>query len=63
MRSFGLLSNGMGGIDWAGLNHVCDWLGVQDVYGLLWRMSVIRAHLKKRENEETNSTTPWHSQP
>ena len=43
-RAYSLLANGMGGLDWAGLPTVCAWLGVQDVDGLLWRLSLIKSH-------------------
>lgn len=36
------LKNGQGGLDWAGLPVVCEWLGVADVAGLLQRLVVIK---------------------
>ena len=51
-RAYSLLSNGMGGIDWAGLPLVCEWLGVSDVDGLLHRLSVIKAHKPPEENKD-----------
>ncbi len=39
-----LLSNGMGGVDWAGLDLVVELLGVSDVEGLVRRLAVIKAH-------------------
>lgn len=38
----------MGGVDWAGLPIVVEWLGIQDVDGLLFRMSVIKNHQASR---------------
>jgi hypothetical protein len=38
------LSNGMGGIDWAGLPLVVELLGVIDIEMLLHRLLVIRSH-------------------
>jgi hypothetical protein len=48
----GLLANGMGGLDWAGLPLVCEWLGVDDVDGLLLRLSVIKAHKPPDDNKD-----------
>ncbi len=49
---YGLLSNGMGGLDWAGLPFVCGALGVRDVEGLLQRLTVIKLHRRNRSNKE-----------
>lgn len=38
------LANGMGGIDWAGLPLVVEWLGITDIDGLLHRITVIKSH-------------------
>ena len=51
-RAYSLLSNGMGGLDWAGLPLVCEWLGVTDVDGLLHRLAVIKAHKPPEENKD-----------
>lgn len=44
-----MLSNGQGGLDWAGLPIVCCWLGVTDVDALLLRLSVIKSHRPERD--------------
>lgn len=38
------LSNGQGGIDWAGLPFVVELLGISDVEALIHRLKVIKAH-------------------
>lgn len=38
------MANGMGGIDWAGLQVVVALLGVEDLEDLLFRLEVIRTH-------------------
>ncbi len=48
-----MLSNGMGGLDWAGLPFVCAALGVQDVEGLLQRLTVIKLHRRNQPKKET----------
>lgn len=40
------LGNGHGGIDWAGLPLVVEWLGITDVDGLLHRVTVIKSYRK-----------------
>lgn len=44
MRAWNLLANGMGGIDWAGLEVVVAYLGVRDVESLVDRLQVIKLH-------------------
>ena len=39
-----LLATGTGGLDWAGLPAVAEWLGVTDLDGLLTRLEVIKMH-------------------
>lgn len=39
-----MVANGMGGIDWAGLPAVAAWLGIDDIDGLMHRLSVIKTH-------------------
>lgn len=43
---FNILKNGQGGIDFAGLPLVTQWLGVEDVAGLLQRLVVIKSYRK-----------------
>jgi hypothetical protein len=50
-----MLNNGHGGIDWAGLPMVCQWLGVTDVDGLLHRLRVIKTH-RPADSGTTEST-------
>lgn len=51
-----LLSNGMGGMDWAGLPLVCEMLGVTDAEALIGRMQVIRNY-KPNENQDGTRAT------
>lgn len=44
-----MTTNGMGGIDWAGLPLACEFHGVHDVEGLLTRLMVIKAHKPPKE--------------
>lgn len=44
IRGWNLLSNGMGGIDWAGLPLVVALLGVQEVEPFVDRLLVIKTH-------------------
>lgn len=46
---FSALKNGQGGLDWAGLPLVVEWLGVADVSGLLQRLLVIKTYRKPQE--------------
>jgi hypothetical protein len=39
-----MLSNGMGGLDWAGLPLVCRMLGVDDMDALVHDLMVIKLH-------------------
>lgn len=43
-RAHNLLANGMGGLDWAGLPVVAEYLGVDDLADLIARMEVIKLH-------------------
>ena len=43
IRAWCLLSNGHGGIDWAGLPMVCEHIGIDDIEGLMDRLEVIRS--------------------
>lgn len=48
---FNILKNGNGGLDYAGLPLVCEWLGVQDVAGLLQRLVVIKSWRRPAERD------------
>lgn len=39
-----MLANGMGGIDWAGLDYAATYLGVTDLDMLTERLMVIKLH-------------------
>lgn len=43
------LSNGQGGIDWAGLPLIAGLLGIEDIDGLVMRLRTIKAHANKRD--------------
>lgn len=42
MRVYGMLENGMGGLDWAGLPLVAEMLGVDDPQMLIVRLETIK---------------------
>lgn len=44
IRAFNLLANGMGGLNWAGLDTVVAYLGITDLDDLICRLEVIRTH-------------------
>lgn len=44
-----MLQNGQGGIGWAGLDVVCEYLGIVDVEGLIDRLRVIGAYKPPKE--------------
>jgi hypothetical protein len=50
---FNILKNGSGGLDFAGLPLVAEWLGVQDVAGLLQRLVVIKSYRKPAERGDS----------
>jgi len=49
---FNIIKNGQGGLDFAGLPLVCEWLGVGDVAGLLQRLVVIKTYRKPADRTE-----------
>ena len=51
LRVFMLLANGTGGIDWHGLPTACEYVGVCDVEGLLWRIEAIQQWRPPKERE------------
>ncbi len=55
IRIFNALSNGMGGLDWAGLPLQVAYHGVQDVQGLLHRLLVIKGHRPPQDGARTES--------
>ncbi len=55
IRIFNALSNGMGGLDWAGLPLHVAYHGVQDVEGLLQRLLVIKTHRPPHDGARTES--------
>jgi hypothetical protein len=52
IRVFNGLSNGMGGLDWAGLPMMCALHGVRDVEGLLYRLLTIKTHRAPEVSEQ-----------
>lgn len=54
------MCNGHGGIDWAGLPLVVQWLGVRDLDGLIHRLLVIKTH--RPDNNSPPPATPATSQ-
>lgn len=49
-----MLSNGMGGIDWAGLPMACAYFGVRDVDGLLLRLMVMKTYDPSAKDDDGN---------
>lgn len=44
---FNALANGMGGVDWAGLELHVELFGIADVEGLVHRLHVIKGYRPK----------------
>ena len=53
IKAYNLLSNGMGGIDWAGLDVVVEMLGIEDVEALIEALLCIR--LRPRRSDDTDT--------
>jgi hypothetical protein len=51
-EAWGLLSNGMGGLDWSGLEAVVALLGIADVEGLINRLKTIKLHRPPTVDQE-----------
>lgn len=51
MQAYNLLANGMGGIDWAGLEVVAAYLGIQRIDPLIHALGVIKAHRPPKPDE------------
>lgn len=45
------MSNGSGGLDWAGLDVVAELLGVHDVAALMRNLATIKLHRPPEEND------------
>lgn len=50
IKAWNMLTNGMGGIDYAGLPLVAAWLGIDDMDDLMTRLLTVKTH-KKPEGE------------
>lgn len=44
MHAYNLLANGSGGIDWAGLPLICEYLGITEIEPLIHAIGVIKSH-------------------
>ena len=55
LRTWNLLANGTGGIDWSGLPIVAAHLGIADIGGLMDRLEVIKLHKPPADQEESTS--------
>ena len=51
MKAFNFLSNGMGGIDWAGLDYVIERLGIEDPAALMDALYTIKTHRPPEEEK------------
>ncbi len=49
IQIWNMLCNGMGSIDWSGLPFAVEWLGVDDVEGLVEGLMTIKSHRPERE--------------
>ncbi len=56
IRAWNMLGNGMGGIDWAGLDVVCAWLGITDIEGLMARLNIIKHHEPESSHHGDSNT-------
>ena len=52
IRVYNALANGSGGLDWAGLPVVCEWMGIEDLDGLMQRLIVIKTHRPPERNKD-----------
>ena len=50
-----MLSNGMGGMDWAGLPIVAELLGIDDIDALVHRLMTIKAWRPDGDNNSDNN--------
>lgn len=51
IRVWNALANGMGGLDWSGLDFHCQLLGVQDVEALVDALLDIKTHRPRKLGE------------
>lgn len=58
MQAFNLLSNGMGGLDWAGLPLVAAYLGITRIEPLMHAMGVIKAHRPATHDDDAPAPPP-----
>lgn len=49
LEAFAYLSNGMGGIDWAGLPIVAETLGLSDTEALMHALKTIKTYAPPKE--------------
>ncbi len=57
VQVFKMLANGMGGLDLAGVPLMCEWLGIEDIDGLLHRLFVLKSsNRNKTEDHGTGNT-------
>lgn len=56
MRVFSMLADRQGAVDWDGLELVAAWLGVQDLDGLLHRLSIIKLYQRPNAEQGGNNT-------
>lgn len=56
---FKALSNDMGGVDWGGVPLMCEWWGVDDLDGLLHRLTVLKS-LTREKPEDHGISDPQH---
>lgn len=53
LAAYNLLANGMGGIDWAGLDVVVELLGIDDVEALIEALLCIRLRPRRSASPDT----------
>lgn len=49
---YGMLANGMGGLDWSHLAYAAAYYGADDLDDLTARLMVIKLHKPKKPGEE-----------
>jgi hypothetical protein len=52
------LKDGNGGLAWAGLPVLVEWLGIDDVAGLLHRLVLMKSYRKPHERQDERQDEP-----
>lgn len=52
---YNFLCDGMGGVNWAGLELVTGMLGIEDIEPLMWRLLTIKMHQPPKDDSEASA--------